>query len=163
MLSWYFVMDLIMLGIKPKTMRPFVIADHLFGLCNSTFHVMTLTAFFKYDAEENFDDHWAIAFTAAIIKFDQKCLLTLRSPFCYSPFVLYFYTTELNQGSSPNAKWFILSIKSPTWKASGCESCLTSLPLLIWPYFFLLGPFGYYGCPSGSYYVLLLVGPLLSR
>ena len=28
MLSWYFVMDLIMLGIKPKTMRPFVIADH---------------------------------------------------------------------------------------------------------------------------------------
>ena len=85
-----------------------------FGLCNSTFHVMTLTAFFKYDAEENFDDHWAIAFTAAIIKFDQKCLLTLRSPFCYSPFVLYFYTTELNQGSSPNAKWFILSIKSPS-------------------------------------------------
>ena len=72
-----------------------------FGLCNSTFHVMTLTAFFKYDAEENFDDHWAIAFTAAIIKFDQKCLLTLRSPFCYSPFVLYFYTAELNQGSSP--------------------------------------------------------------
>ena len=72
-----------------------------FGLCNSTFHVMTLTAFFKYNAEENFDDHWAIAFTAAIIKFDQKCLLALRSPFCYSPFVLYFYTTELNQGSSP--------------------------------------------------------------
>ena len=60
--------------------------------------------------------------------------------------------TEPGKLSCPNAKWFILSIKSPAWKASGCESCLTSLPLLTEPYWVLLS-IG----PSGSFWVLVLM------
>ena len=98
MLSWNFVMDLIMLGIKPKTMRPFVIADH--SAC-----AILLFTLWHWPHSSNTMQRQILmiiepSLTAAIIRFDQKCLLALRSPFCYSPFVLYFYTTELNQGTT---------------------------------------------------------------